>query len=72
METNRTYISYVIQSPQQHVHDFAIINLPRPDLAVYGDNSSEEVVKWSIGKQKELPQQDKLVILNYFNISNIN
>ena len=71
MKTNRIYISFVIQSEQHHVYDFTIVKLPAPRIAIYSDNTSQEVVKWSIDKQKTLPQQDKLVILNYFNISNI-
>ena len=71
METNNTYISFVIQSEVKHIHDFTIVKLPTTRIAIYSDNTSQEVIKWSIEKQKTLAQQDKLVILNYFNISNI-
>src|SRR5665811_2625389 len=44
METNRTYISFVIQSEQHHVYDFTIVKLPAPRIAIYSDNTSQEVV----------------------------
>ena len=72
METHKTYISYVIQSAGQHVHHSEIVNLPAPRVALYTDNTSQEVLKWSKEKQKTIPQTDELIVLNYFNISNIN
>lgn len=72
METHKTYISYVIQSEGQQAYDFEIVNLPSTQFAHYADNTSQEVVLWSEEKQKTLPTNSKLVILNYFNISNIN
>lgn len=72
METHKTYISYVIQTNGQHEHYSEVVNLPTPRVAVYTDNTSQEVLKWSLEKQKTLPESDKLVVLNYFNISNVN
>lgn len=72
METHKTYISYVIQSEKQQVYDFEIVNLPCPTFALYTDNTSQEVVLWSKEKQKTLPSNSKLIILNFFNISNVN
>lgn len=72
METHKTYISYVIQSGEQHIHHSQIVNLPMPRAAVYTDNTSQKVLKWSIEKQRTLEPSDKLIVLNYFNISNVN
>jgi len=70
MNNQETYISYVIQSDNNHVHDFVITHLPRTQVAIYSDNTSQEVLKWSTEKQKSLMPNQKLVILNYFKISN--
>ena len=71
METHKTYISYVIQSEKQQVYDFEIVNLLCPKFALYTDNTSQKVVLWSKEKQKTFPATSKLIILNYFNISNL-
>ena len=72
METHKTYVSYVIPANGQHEHYSEVVNLPTPRVEVYTDNTSQEVLKWSLEKQKTVPQTDKLVVLNYFNISNVN
>lgn len=71
MGTYKTYISYVIQSNHQHVHEATIADLNLPKFNFYSDNTSQEVLAWAEAKQKTLQQNEKLVILNYFNISNI-
>lgn len=68
---NNIYISFVIQSDQNHSHDFEIVNLPKPKFGIYGDNSSQEVIKWLSEKQSHLPSNEKIVLVNYFIISNI-
>lgn len=68
---NKLYISFVIQSDQNHIHDFEIVELAKPKFGIYADNSSQGVIKWMETKQTQLPQNEKIVVLNYFNISNI-
>jgi|GEM_PF-6980155 hypothetical protein len=48
---NKTYISFVVQTPQNHLHFSGIVDLPEPAFAKYSDNTSQEVLKWSLGKQ---------------------
>jgi GH35 family endo-1,4-beta-xylanase len=67
----KTYISFVIQKEEQHIHDSIIAELSLPKFNFYSDNTSQEVLKWAYKKQQELKPNEKLVILNYFNISNI-
>ncbi len=71
MKTFKTYISYVIQTESNHKHEFAIVDLELPKYNFYLDNTSQQVVKWTNEKQKTLSANETLVILNYFNISNI-
>ncbi|ODT52294.1 MAG: hypothetical protein ABS68_09295 [Niastella sp. SCN 39-18] len=71
MQTFKTYISFVIQSGDQHVHAFEIADLKLPTFNFYADNTSQEVLEWAEQKQKTLNQDEKLIILNYFNISNV-
>ena len=63
---NKTYISYVIQSAQGHTHDFAVVDLPKNNIAVYKDITGEEVFKWADQKQLELRSGEKLVLLSHF------
>jgi hypothetical protein len=35
------------------------------------DNSSQQVLQWADEKQKSLGQNEKVVILNFFNITNV-
>jgi hypothetical protein len=67
----KTYISFVVQSDEQHIHDFVIAELVLPKFNFYSDNTSQEVLKGADKKQGELKPGEKLIILNYFNISNI-
>jgi len=67
----KTYISFVIQKGEQHIHDAVIAELSLPKFNFYSDNTSQEVLKWGEKKQKELKSEEKIIILNYFNISNI-
>jgi hypothetical protein len=66
-----TYISFVVQKGEQHVHDFAIVDFKLPKYNFYLDNSSQQVVEWPNQKQSELGNNEKLVVLNFFNVSNI-
>ena len=68
---NKTYISFVVQSPQNHIHFSEIVDLPKPAVAIYNDNTSQEVVKWSLKKQEQLKPDEKLVITNFFTITNL-
>lgn len=67
----KTYISFVIQKGEQHTHDAVIAELSLPKFNFYSDNTSQEILKWAEKKQQELTSDEKLIILNYFNISNI-
>ncbi len=67
----RTYISFVVQKGQQHIHDFAIVDFNLPKYNFYLDNSSQQVVEWTNEKQKEMSNDEKLIIINFFNVSNI-
>lgn len=71
MATYKTYISYVVQKGAQHIHDFAIVDLSLPKYNFYLDNSSQKVVDWAKEKQKELKEDEKLIILYFFNVANI-
>ena len=71
MSTYKTYISYVIQKEGQHAHGFEIADLALPKYSFYLDNSSQQIVKWAEEKQQKLSADEKMVILNFFNVSNI-
>jgi hypothetical protein len=71
MNTYKTYISFVIQKGELHKHDFEIANLELPKFNFYSDNTSQEVLRWAEERQKKLQPDEKIIILNYFNISNI-
>lgn len=66
---NKTYISYVIQSAAGHIHDFAVVDLPKSQIAIYKDTSGEDVFKWAEQKQLELEAGKKLVLLSHFIIA---
>jgi len=61
-----TYISYIIY----HKHEFAMI-LSCSKFNFYLDNESQQVAKWSEEKQKRLSTNEKIVIINFFHVSNI-
>lgn len=71
MNTYKTYISYVIQSAEKHIHAAEIAELHLPKFSFYSDNTSQEVLEWAEQKQKTLSNNEKIIIVNYFNISNI-
>jgi hypothetical protein len=65
------YISYVIQKAEFHVHDSALVEFPLPKYSFYLDNSSQQVVQWAAGQQAQLPDAQKIVVLNFFNVPDI-
>lgn len=71
MSTYKVYISYVIQSEANHIHEAALVDLPLPKYSFYLDNSAQQVVKWAETKQATLPGYGKIVILNFFNVANV-
>ena len=71
MRTYKVYISYVVQSAAQHIHQAALVDLPLPKYSFYLDNSAQQVVKWAETQQAALPQNEKIVILNYFNVADV-
>lgn len=66
----KIYISYVIQSSTDHKHDSTIVEFSKDPVAIYSDNSASEVVKWAQTKQAGLKQDEKIIILSFFNFSN--
>ena len=71
MKTFKTYISYVIQNGDVHTHNSEIVDLALPKYNFYMDNTSQQVVSWAQEKQRTLAPNEKLIILNFFNVSNI-
>jgi len=67
----KTYISYVVQKGDQHVHESTVAEFPLPKYSFYLDNSSQQVLKWADEKQKALNENEKVIILNFFNVTNI-
>jgi hypothetical protein len=67
----KTYISYVVQKGDQHIHESIIADFSLPKYSFYMDNSSQQVLQWADDKQKRLGQNEKVIILNFFNITNI-
>ena len=67
----KTYISYVVQKGDQHVHDWTIEEFPLPKFSFYLDNSSQQVLNWAEKKQMAYNQNEKIIILNFFNVSNV-
>jgi hypothetical protein len=70
MRPNRTYISYVVQRRDGHEHYGEIVALPTPEVALYTDNTTEEVVRWVEAKQQKVGSDGTVVILNFFNVKN--
>ena len=71
MGNYKTYISYVVQKGDQHFHESAIAEFPLPKYSFYLDNSSQQVLQWAEEKQKLLNQNEKVVVLNFFNVTKI-
>lgn len=69
--TFKTYISYVIQKEEHHTHHGEIAELHLPKFNFYMDNTSQEVLEWADKKQNELRNGEKIVIINYFNVSDV-
>jgi hypothetical protein len=67
----KTYISYVVQKGDQHIHESTIAELPLPKYSFYLDNSSQQVLNWAEEKQKTYSQNEKIIILNFFNVTNV-
>lgn len=71
MSAYKVYISYVIQHPDQHIHQSAVVDFPLPKYSFYMDNSSEQVLKWAEDRQAELPDKQKIIIVNFFNVPKV-
>ena len=67
----KTYISYVIQSENNHRHGFSIVDFASPKFNFYLDNESQQVVKWAEEKQKKLRTNEKIIVLHFFHVSDI-
>ena len=71
MSGYRVYISYVIQKAESHVHASAHVEFPLPKYSFYLDNSSQQVIQWAENQQAQLPDNEKIVVLNFFNVPEI-
>lgn len=67
---NQVYISYVVQGDEVHTHHSEIVEIPSPQISIYSDNVSKNVIEWVNAKQREMPDHEKIVIMNFFSISN--
>jgi hypothetical protein len=67
----KTYISYVVQKGDQHIHESIIAEFPLPKYSFYMDNSSQQVLQWVEEKQKAFNQDEKVIILNFLNVTNV-
>jgi hypothetical protein len=67
----KTYISYVIQKGKQHTHEWTVEEFPLPKYSFYLDNSSQQVIKRAEKKQKSYNQNEKIIILYFFNVTNV-
>ena len=67
----QVYISYVIQRPEAHTHASALVEFSLPKYSFYLDNSSQQVLQWAAEQQALLPEGEKIVVLNFFNVPNI-
>ncbi len=68
MNTYTTYISYVIQNENMHIHKSEVVDFSLPRYSFYLDNSSQQIIKWAEEKQQSLNANEKIVIINFFNI----
>lgn len=65
----KTYISYVIQEPDKHVHHAEIISYQGPAY-LYTENWQETAVsEWMEKKSKELGPFQELIITGVFKLS---
>ena len=71
MSGYKVYISYVIQKAEHHVHASALVEFPLPKYSFYLDNSSQQVAQWAENQQAQLPDTEKIVVLNFFNVPDI-
>jgi hypothetical protein len=71
MSGYKVYISYVIQKAEHHVHESALVEFPLPKYSFYLDNSAQQVVLWTEEQQAKLLNNEKIVILNFFNVPKI-
>jgi hypothetical protein len=71
MSAYKVYISYVIQQPDQHIHQSAVVDFPLPRYSFYMDNSAEQVLKWAEGRQAELRDNQKIIIVYFFNVPKV-
>jgi hypothetical protein len=71
MSGYKVYISYVIQKAEHHVHASALVEFPLPKYTFYLDNSAQQVILWTEEQQAKLLNNEKIVILNFFNVPKI-
>lgn len=64
----KTYVSYVIQNEKEHKHESAIVSSQSPPYSYSADPQVSDVMKWADEKNKELKQDEKLVIVNMYKL----
>ena len=66
MEKQMTYISYVIQTDKGPVFNHEKFHLEHTmSVGTFQDVTKTEIVKWADRKTKELPQGQRLTVLNF-------
>jgi len=71
MGTYKVYISYVIQKADTHVHASALVDFPLPKYSFYLDNSAQQVVQWAAARQEQFSDNEKIIILHFFNVADV-
>lgn len=64
----KNYVSYVIQSTNEHTYHSQIIDIKSPPYNFSSEPQVFEVMKWAKNKQAELPANKELVILSVYKI----
>ena len=67
----KTYSTDVVQKSDQYIQDFTIAEFSLPKYSFYMDNCSQRVLKWVEEKQKGIKQNEKVIIVNIFSITNV-
>lgn len=64
----KNYVSYVVQGPEGHTHFSETLEIEHPVYSYTKEPETMEVMEWAAMKQKELPSDRKLVIVNVFKL----
>jgi hypothetical protein len=64
----KTYVSYVIQDEKGHRHESEILTTQSPSYSYSKDPQTDDVIKWTDEKRKELKNNENLVITGIFKL----